>query len=59
MNNNACHLSIVDKLTRRKMEFAGQVMREWRRDLHNNIFEGYVVGRRGRGRQKRGDDLKF
>ena len=48
MNINFGHLSIIDKLARRKMEFAGQVLR------------GYIVGRRYRGRQRRtwADDLK-
>ena len=58
MNNNSGHHSIVDKLARRKMEVAGQVLRESSEDLHNTILEGYVVGRRDRGRERRTDELK-
>ena len=51
---------LTKDLFKRKMEFAGHVLRGSSGTIYNEIIEGYIHGKRDRGRQRRTwiDDLK-
>ena len=51
---------LTKELFKRKMEFAGHVLRGSSGTMYNNIIEGYIHGKRDKGRQRRTwiDNLK-
>ena len=51
---------LTKDLFKRKMEFAGHVLRGSSGTIHNEIIEGYIHGKRDKGRQRRTwvEDLK-
>ena len=53
-------LSFVERIAKRKMKYAGHVMRGSSGRLTLNILEGHIEGRRRVGRPRRGwiDDIK-
>ena len=55
-----CTVSFVERLAKRKMKYAGHVMRGSSGRLMLNMMEGHVEGRRRVGRPRRGwlDDLR-
>ena len=55
-----CALSFVERIAKRKMKYAGHVMRGSSGRLTLNILEGHIEGRRRVGRPRRGwiDDIK-
>ena len=52
--------SFVERIAKRKMKYAGHVMRGSSGMLGLNILEGHMGGQRGRGRPRRGwmDDIR-
>ena len=55
-----CNLSFVERIAKRKMRYAGHVMRGSSGRLMQNILEGHIEGRGRVGRPRRGwlDDIK-
>ena len=55
-----CALTFVERIAKRKMKYAGHVMRGSSGRLMLNILEGHIEGRRRVGRPRRGwmDDIK-